>query len=70
MIVIAKIFITYVFVKNLGLSLGKLNYSPKEVSFSLGNLGSSHKKIHFFLAKYFSPRNFFYSMKNLLGIGI
>jgi hypothetical protein len=44
--VIAKLFGTYVFPRNLGLSQGKIHCSPGKVPFSLRNLGPSPKKTY------------------------
>jgi hypothetical protein len=75
---IAKRFKTYVFLENLGLSLGKIHCSQGFIAFLLKELGNNvfsqgnfPRKIHCSLGKlYFSPRIFSYSMENLLGIGI
>jgi hypothetical protein len=71
MVVIVKIFKTYVFSKNLSMSLRKVHCSLEKVPFSLGNMGPSLRKIHCPLKKLpFSQGNFSYSVRNLFGTSV
>jgi hypothetical protein len=67
---IAKIFETYVSMRNLDLYPGINLLFPKEGAFSLKNLDPSPRKIHCSLGKlYFSAWNFSYFIGKLFRIG-
>jgi hypothetical protein len=68
MVVIAKIFGTYFFSRNLSLSPKKVYYSPKQGTLLHKELGPFPKETSLLPREVaFSPKNFFYSMGNLLG---